>query len=34
MKCQGTGKIGSLNQGFVILRFVFHVFYCDLNSLG
>ena len=33
-KCQGTGKNGSLNRGFVISRFVFHLFYCDLNSLG
>ena len=32
--CQGTGKIGSLNRGFVISRFVFHIFYCDLISLG
>ena len=31
---QGTGKIGSLNRGFVISRFVFHKFYCDLISLG
>ena len=33
-KCQGTGKIGSLNRGFVISRFVSHTFYCDLISLG
>ena len=32
--CQGPGKLGSLNQGFVISRFAFHTFYCDLNSLG
>ena len=33
-ECQGTGKIRSLNRGFVIARFVFHIFYCDLISLG
>ena len=33
-KCQGTGKIGSLNRGFLISRFIFHIFYCDLNSPG
>ena len=33
-KCQGSGKLGLLNRGFIILRFIFHVFYCDLNSLG
>ena len=33
-KRQGTGKIGPLNRGFVKSKFVFHIFYCDLNYLG
>ena len=27
-------EIGSLNQGFVISRFFFHLFYCDLILLA
>ena len=34
MKCQGTGKSGLLNQGFITSRFFFHIiFYCDFISL-
>ena len=30
----GTGEIGSLNRGFVISRFIFHIFAFDINFSG